>query len=62
MKVINESAYKFTGYIIDDEGVRWAKFVSQPKPKFDVEILLVQRARFVRLDGTYQFIEPLLAV
>lgn len=61
MKVINESAYEFIGYVIDEQGLQWAKFRSQPKPNFDVEILLVQRARFVKLDGSYMFVEPRLA-
>lgn len=51
MKVINEKDYVFVEF---KDG--WFVFKSNPnKLGFDPEILMVKRARFVKLDGSFQF-------
>lgn len=53
MKVINEKDYIF----VSTKG-GWHKFVTNPnKVNFDKEIVLVQRARYVKEDGTLQFFD-----
>lgn len=47
MKCLNEKDYKYVG--VENN---WLKFTSQPKVGFDPEILLIQRVRFNKKDGS----------
>jgi hypothetical protein len=46
MKCINEKDFKYIG-----ESDGWLRFESQPKPKFDPEVVLVKKARFYKKSG-----------
>lgn len=47
MKCLNEKDYKYLGL---QDG--WHKFISQPKINFDPEIIMLQRVRYYRCDGS----------
>lgn len=53
MKVIREQDY----YYLGTEG-KWHVFESQPKPNFDIERLYEYRARFLKLDGSSKYYDP----
>lgn len=57
MLTIRQDAYAFKGLIQFEDGSYWFRFESNPKPNFDPKIVLTQRVRYQKNDGSSLFLD-----